>query len=77
MSEYEARVYVKGDSRRIATSPSAAVALEFDGYKRVEDAKAEEVQAPVQSSTPPPELPEPKTATPVPTPPKQRKEDQS
>jgi len=65
MSEYEPRTYVKGDVTRVAKSPAAAVALEFDGYKlRKDAAPSEEAPAPVESGTPAPELPTPKTATP-------------
>jgi hypothetical protein len=73
MSEYTPVVYVKAGRERTARSASAAVALEFDGYKpkvvaapaapvKVEAPEAPVVEAPV-------EVAEPK-AIPAPRPPK-------
>lgn len=54
-------VYEKGDSQRVANSRSAAVALVFEGYKRVTEPEAEAEEA--------------APAAPRPTPPAKPKED--
>ena len=56
--------YAKGDSKRTANTPSQAVALEFEGYKRVEDAEAKAPVAPPAPVTPSAPVPQPPAAKP-------------
>lgn len=48
---HEPGVYVKGDQKRVAHTPSDAVALTFEGFKPVEEGEAPK-SAPVVESTP-------------------------
>lgn len=43
MSDYEPGEYVKGGKRKHADTPADAVALVFEGYKRVEDKPTQNV----------------------------------
>ena len=72
---YEPGIYAKGGQVRVATSPAAAVAAVFDGFKRQGDAPvAESVEAPILLGQEEPRsemtLIDPKPVAPKPTAPK-------
>jgi hypothetical protein len=69
-AQYQPGVYAKGDVRKTANTQAKAVALVFDGYKRVEDAQAEQASLPEASVTPAP-------TTPTPTPPRRERRAES
>lgn len=60
MTTYKPGVYQKGDDVRTAQTPSDAVNLAFQGFKRV-DSESEAEQTPKDAQTAAPEFPEPES----------------